>query len=362
MTRNLFLDNFFNGVPNTISPLKVRTDQKSSHTFTPSSSSFYNPSNIKDEEEEDDDEGQQWRQQQMKMKMMRVFAKDKDMEAVRNMGDGESSSSSFNVKRLSMRSVPSPIVRHDYPLPSYEEDEDDKTFFPFEQGATIQKKSTNNLSPSTANIRKNINDNNANMDNNANIDDNIYGNNSASNSSASLKQQPLKLEDEIIMRFVGHLKKQGVRLVCFDFDQTIVNTSYNHEFRTPANICRRVSPLFTKLGLMLLENGINVSIVTFNINPYIGPAISELLGTKIACFSRNDSETETGKGWHLDNTIKLYNSRMQIGDKMGIRPENVLFLDDDFENIKIAIRSGYNCIHNENVIRLDDLVHYIQEE
>jgi hypothetical protein len=173
-------------------------------------------------------------------------------------------------------------------------------------------------------------------------------------------EDPPSLMGEILQRFVQHLIKQGIQLVCFDFDQTIVNTMYTPEFRTPENICKRISPLFIKLGKMLLDNGIAVSIVTFNVNPNIGPAVSNLLGTKINVFARNDSEIGTGKSWHLDSAIRAYNKSMEKDDRTGLRPQNVLFLDDDFENIKIATRAGYNCIPNPAVISLDDIVHYIE--
>lgn len=183
----------------------------------------------------------------------------------------------------------------------------------------------------------------------------------AATTSARPQVKKMGLEEEIIYRFVQHLISQDIHLVCFDFDRTIVDPRFTQEFIHPLNIYNRLSPLFIKLGKMLLENGFNITIVTFNINPNIEPAISGAFRTPINVFARDDHLAETGKSFHLDSAIKAYNSRMQIDDKNGLRPQNVLFFDDDDNNTEIATRSGYNCINNPNVICLDDLVRYIEE-
>jgi hypothetical protein len=178
---------------------------------------------------------------------------------------------------------------------------------------------------------------------------------------ALMGTKKMGLEDEIIYRFVQHLISQGIHLVCFDFDMTLVDPVHTQEFYNSYNILRRITPLFYKLGLALLANAINIAIVTFNMNPEIEGAVSQLFQHPIKVYAREDSKLYTGKCWHLDNAIKAFNKRMHISDGVGIRPLNVLFVDDDPMNIEVATRAGYNCINNQHVISLDDLVRYIEK-
>lgn len=165
-------------------------------------------------------------------------------------------------------------------------------------------------------------------------------------------------EDEIINTFIQCLKKNKIYLVCFDFDSTIVNTDYNPEFFDPNNVCKRITPLFYKIVRLLLSNKIDVSIVTFNLNPNIQRAMLSMK-LPIKVFAREDSSLSTGKGWHLDNAMHFYNIKYNIDDRDGIRPSNILFIDDDPNNIEIAVRAGYRCINNPDVFTLNDLVMFM---
>lgn len=188
---------------------------------------------------------------------------------------------------------------------------------------------------------------------------------SSTSSEDNLKEvkyppQRVSLEDEIINRFVDHLINLDIHLVCFDFDMTIVDPIYTPEFFNAENIMARITPLFYKLGMVLLNNAIDIAIVTFNMNQEIESAVSQMFQYPVKVYARQDHELFTGKGWHLDGAMRAFNKRMNISDKDGLRPTNVLFVDDDRVNIEIATRAGYNCINNRHVISLDDLVKFIE--
>jgi hypothetical protein len=176
----------------------------------------------------------------------------------------------------------------------------------------------------------------------------------------TVSKKLIGLEHEILNRFIEKLKEQNIKLACFDFDMTVVDSVFTREFFCADNIILRLSPLFGKIADLLIDNKIEISMVTFNKNPEIQDAISSFIEYPVSVFAREDSRLHTGKGWHLDNAIRTFNKKNDITDKEGLRPSNVLFVDDDPINVEIATRAGYNCINNPNVISLDDLVKYIE--
>ncbi len=170
------------------------------------------------------------------------------------------------------------------------------------------------------------------------------------------------ISDRIVMQFVRHLKKLGIKIVAWDFDDTIVDTDYTPEFYNPINICNRISPLFVTIAQKLLEADIGIAIVTYNDNPHIGPAVSHLLGIYTPVFARADHEIHTGKSWHLTETIQFFNQMLDIADTPDkLTSKNVLLIDDQLPNISVAKINGYSCIACKKVITLDELVNFIDE-
>lgn len=169
------------------------------------------------------------------------------------------------------------------------------------------------------------------------------------------------IEDRIIDEFISALVKKDVRLCCFDFDMTVVDPKYSYEFQTPQDVCKRLSHLFIKLAKKLLKSGIFVTIVTYNSSPLIKPSISSMIGYDTPVFSRDDHRLETGKAWHLDQAIQFCNSKFNTSDRFGMRPQNVLLIDDDPNNAMNAARTGFHVINNKSVICLDDLVGFINQ-
>lgn len=167
------------------------------------------------------------------------------------------------------------------------------------------------------------------------------------------------IEENIVKGFINVLLDQDVQLACFDFDNTIVNPDHNVEFETPSAIARRICPLFVRLAKELMDAGVMVIIVTYNNNPHICNALTSLLGAYIPVFSRADHNAETFKSWHLDRGIEYFNGLMKLSDQNGLRPKNVLLVDDDPDNAMNATRLDYKVIHNPTVLTLDDLIKYI---
>jgi hypothetical protein len=161
--------------------------------------------------------------------------------------------------------------------------------------------------------------------------------------------------DAIVGMFIRYLVSQEVKLVCFDFDGTMVDPIYTQEFFKPKNIANRVTPLFQRLVNAMLGNEIDVAIVTFNLNPCLQPAIKKCMNLPITVFARDDSRLGTGKLWHLKSAMSAYEEFF----KTSIKPRNVVLFDDDPVNVEIAIGMGFNCVHNKTVIKPEDLVGYM---
>ena len=170
-----------------------------------------------------------------------------------------------------------------------------------------------------------------------------------------IPRKPVSFETKILDAFIEHLKKKEIHLVCFDFDNTLVDSQYGKEFYNPTNVRKRITPLFHKLVELLTANNIDISIVTYNMNPVLLHAFDPF-----PIFQREDSRLGTGKGWHLDSAMQCFNESRHLEDTNGIRSTNVLLLDDDPMNTQIATRSGFHCINNEHVFTLKDLAMFIK--
>jgi hypothetical protein len=170
------------------------------------------------------------------------------------------------------------------------------------------------------------------------------------------------LENSIILQFVNTLKNKGIKVACFDFDDTIVDVNYNNEFDDPVNISKRVCSLFLKLARYLIENRIFVTITTFNGNPLISEALSKTCGYKIPVFFRQDHTIGTGKMWHIQQSLNYAHNKMKLNPLTGngLQTSNVILFDDNPDNQIIARTMGCNVVDNQHVITLDDLLKFIQ--
>lgn len=193
------------------------------------------------------------------------------------------------------------------------------------------------------------------------------GMNTGSRANAISNVADAELEEHIIQRFVNKLIAQKIYLVCFDYDDTIINTKELSQEQIMATlkgdnfIYAHTSPLFFKLGTALLKHGIRIAIATYNGNPQIASAMTNLFGTHVPVYARADHLIETGKLWHLGQAIGEYNYRMKLTGKDGIRSHNVLLVDDSPINTDAAALNLYHVINNPRVISMCDIFNYLGE-
>ncbi len=163
-------------------------------------------------------------------------------------------------------------------------------------------------------------------------------------------------DDVLVEEFIKNLLDKGIKLVCFDFDNTIVDSDYTEEFNHPKRIVNRISPLFFPLATLMLINDIDVAIVTFNLNPLIAEALQKVMKLPIHVYARDDSQKMTGKTFHLNLAMTAYEKKHE----QSIKPCDVLLVDDDPTNAAIAHRLGFNCINNQEIICPNDLIEFIE--
>lgn len=133
------------------------------------------------------------------------------------------------------------------------------------------------------------------------------------------------MADEIADRFVRCLVDHKIKLVCFDFDETIT-------------VHRRfISNAFRRVASRLAQANILGAIVTFNLNPGL-PSRLKRLNIEFPVFARAiDRDVAFGKQWHIRQSLEHYRPE-------GILFRNVLLVDDLDNNIKWARRCGCNAL------------------
>lgn len=130
---------------------------------------------------------------------------------------------------------------------------------------------------------------------------------------------------DIADRFVHCLIEHKIKLVCFDFDETItVNTHF-------------ISNAFCRVAKKLVQYGILGAVVTFNTDPRLAGKLRKL-GIDFPVFSRIIArDVAFGKQWHIRQSLLHYRSE-------GVLFRNVLLIDDLDNNIKWARRCGCNAL------------------
>jgi hypothetical protein len=153
-----------------------------------------------------------------------------------------------------------------------------------------------------------------------------------------------------------------IKLVCFDLDCTLVNGRLGWSLNTagiaPGTADRdtlefhlqNVGGLKNKMALQktmkdLLKNGTQVAITSFGKNPEAIPFVLEKIGltsdeiARIKVFTfRPEKEIRKahGKNDHLEQAIAACGC--------GIRPEEVVLVDDNINNYEVAKQKGYNVV------------------
>jgi len=177
----------------------------------------------------------------------------------------------------------------------------------------------------------------------------------------STRREGLEVNDEAkALAWVKHLEEKGVRLLCLDFDLTLVSVHTGGKWRgTIEALAARVRPVFKIVIAEALSCGIEVCIVTMSRQCRL---VADVLHMAL-CFTCDVSKiiirggergrlvTEAGEpdsflydGSRKQSHIKsvLAARRQRGGDELVA--SQVLLVDDDAFNVEEALDNGYRAV------------------
>lgn len=147
--------------------------------------------------------------------------------------------------------------------------------------------------------------------------------------------------------YVERLKREGIKLIAVDFDMTLISVHTGGMWMfTPRPLASKVRPGFPEFLTEVLKKGLFVAIVTFS--PQIGLIrdilkiiLSEVDAEKI-CIRGNTSDwkpsptsRKEGKLSHIESAAKHFYKT----SKVKIKQHEVLLLDDDDDNLRVATQN-----------------------
>lgn len=137
------------------------------------------------------------------------------------------------------------------------------------------------------------------------------------------------VQRQIAKRFVQCLMDHDIKLVCFDFDETIT-----------VGPGKAVSNTFRRVVQEMKKKKLRGAIVTFNIGFPIA-AWLRIHEIELPIVSRvSPADVSFGKQWHIREAMTTYNTRLSNASDM-ILGRNVLLIDDLKNNVEWARNMGY---------------------
>ena len=140
-----------------------------------------------------------------------------------------------------------------------------------------------------------------------------------------------------------------VQLVAFDFDSTIVDVhTWGVWNGTAEELANHVRPDFQCYIARCLDQGLLVSVATFStqaslISSVLEKAIPHEKATSIPIFGGDDVVKGFVKGKQSQLHLSLEHFRQLSSPQLDVA--STVLVDDDFRNINIARRDGYQTIY-----------------
>ncbi|XP_078603712.1 uncharacterized protein LOC144877602 [Branchiostoma floridae x Branchiostoma japonicum] len=160
-----------------------------------------------------------------------------------------------------------------------------------------------------------------------------------------------KSQKEMARSIVQKLRTAGVRLVALDWDRTIITVHTKGCWEDgPSKLAKHVRPCFKYFIAACLDSSLHLCVVTFSSQ---SPLIKDTLKIAIphsdtsAIIIRGNTKDWAriqgvpilGKQQHIASAIREVTSkRHQV-----IQPSEVILMDDDTENLKIAETFGHRA-------------------
>ena len=144
----------------------------------------------------------------------------------------------------------------------------------------------------------------------------------------------------------------GINFLALDFDQTMITIHTGGRFKgTTSELSSYVRPLFINLITRAHENGIKIGIVTFSPQTKVIASVMEMVfpdfGNEIVIRGRDHSFHYEGNGMKQGKQPFMASACEELLTKnkhMNITKNTTLLIDDDVNNIRLALRDGVRSI------------------
>lgn len=170
------------------------------------------------------------------------------------------------------------------------------------------------------------------------------------------------------------MAKKGTKLLCLDWDQTVVAChTHSQWYGTAEELSKYVRPVFRKLVAAAMDSGICVAFVSFSgqsalIQDTLRCAFAEDFTTARTCdiskclvrcadkkwdvsqdalvllFPGALDLKDTGKLSHICSAVQYF-STQDKENGLVIRPDNIVLIDDDIQNVEKARKHNMTGIH-----------------
>ena len=168
---------------------------------------------------------------------------------------------------------------------------------------------------------------------------------------------------QILKDFVGLLVRQNVKLLCLDFDLTVLSI-HTGGVCVPSNKCR---PVFIELFKEAAKVGLKTCITTFHpkhddVRNEVASAVGIDPSTLVVVGSSNVPNSQDwmfdGKIPHIKQAWKLvYQKEDQYELAANVSLDATFLIDDDDNNVANARRKGVHSVHLDPE---ENLEHFLQ--
>mmetsp|Transcript_14716 Transcript_14716/g.26344 ORF Transcript_14716/g.26344 Transcript_14716/m.26344 type:complete len:338 (+) Transcript_14716:249-1262(+) len=169
----------------------------------------------------------------------------------------------------------------------------------------------------------------------------------------------------------GAMERQTVKLVCVDFDRTLVKVHTSGKWHESAEkLAKLVRPFFLYLLPALLRKGVLVCIVTFSAQRHLiqhtlqaafGPTIARQIFIRSMDGSWSPTPIESApRSWYrcsrkgkLEHILSVV-TKVYLNSSVEIRPSEVVLIDDANLNIAHARMDGISAFDMDPKCKLND--------
>ena len=156
--------------------------------------------------------------------------------------------------------------------------------------------------------------------------------------------------------FIAKLLSNGIRLVCLDFDQTLISAHTSGRWRGSAEqLAPYIRQFFKSFIPMAIKAGLKVAITTFS-------GQSDLIKVFLKIhFNQEIADAIPIEGWYSRNKNKHITNIMTCDEfkKRKFTFSQVMLIDDDNKNVVAARDASIPAIHLDPLNPHEFLVEYL---